>query len=78
MLNKSTYALVGLLLLNPAIILAYQSFNGPIHIDTSEYSVQRRPPATISRSIASIPSPVQEVIPKECLEKDKGNCPQEE
>ncbi len=77
MLNKGGYVLVGLLILNPAIILAYQSIHGPVKIDTSEYAIHNRMPAPISRSIASVPVAKVEVakeVTSKCDSKNSTDC----
>ena len=75
MLNKGGYVLVGLLILNPAIILAYQSINGPVHIDTSGYAIHERYPSNNpSRSIASIPKPVVEKESSKESNDDRTPC----
>ncbi len=75
MLNKGGYVLVGLLILNPAIILAYQSIHGPVKIDTSEYAVHNRMPAPITRSIASVPKvEVAKDVTGKCDPKASPDC----
>lgn len=74
MFDKGGFSFVAMLVINPIVILFYQNCSmAPVSL-----AENKRPPAVMTRSIASEQKPVLATIKKDDCRESKKACPRQE